>query len=97
MLGGVTMVAAIFEAEMTAEQAEQLAELMAEARPTRPADVINASLQYENGVGRLIAVWNSRENLDAYLAVAPVPRGTELMRKLGLEPEFRAVPVLEYG
>jgi hypothetical protein len=91
------MVAAVFEADMSREQAEELGRLMAEAAPTRPEKVINASLQYEDGVGRLIAVWDSRQSLEDYLAVEPVPRGTALMRKLGLEPEFRMVDVLEYG
>jgi hypothetical protein len=93
----VTRVAAIFEAQMSREQAEQLAALMDEGRPTRPAGVLTASLLYENGVGTLIAYWADRETLDAYLATADVPRGTELMRKVGVEPELRVVDVLELG
>ena len=82
---------------MSREQAEQLAQLMDEARPTRPAGVTTASLLYEDGVGTLIAYWTDRETLDAYLATADVPRGTELMRKVGVEPEMRVVDVLELG
>jgi hypothetical protein len=91
------MVAAVFEAEMTREQAGEIARMMAEERSSRPADVINATLQFEDGRGRLIAVWKDRKCLDDYLAVEPVPRGTALMRRVGLEPEFRAVDVLAYG
>ncbi|MGH3082920.1 MAG: hypothetical protein ACRDNP_02470 [Gaiellaceae bacterium] len=91
------VVAAIFEARMSAEQARQLARLMGEARPTRPAGVRTASLLYENGIGTLIAYWEDRETLDAYLATADVPRGTELMRQVGVEPEMRVVDVLELG
>jgi hypothetical protein len=91
------MVAAVFEASMTAEQAAELARLMDEARPTRPAGVITASLTLDDGVGRLTAYWRDRETLESYLAEAPVPRGTELMRKVGVEPEVRIVEVLDLG
>jgi quinol monooxygenase YgiN len=91
------VVAAVFEAQMSPEQVEQLAQLMADARPTRPAGVTTASLLYEDGVGTLIAYWEDRETLEAYLATADVPRGTELMRKVGVEPEMRIVDVLELG
>lgn len=86
-----------FEAEMTREQAEELARLMQEARPTRPAGVLSASLELRGGRGRLVAVWKDRDTLDRYLSVAPVPRGTELMRKIGLEPEVETFDVLELG
>ena len=33
----------------------------------------------------------------AYLATADVPRGVELMRKVGVEPAWRVVDVLELG
>jgi hypothetical protein len=42
-------------------------------------------------------VWRDRETLEAYLAFGAVPRGTELMRKVGVEPEMRIVDVLELG
>jgi hypothetical protein len=86
-----------FEAAMTPDQAEQLAKLMVEARPTRPAGVLKALLEFDDGRGRLVAVWEDGETLDRYLAEAPVPRGTELMREIGLEPEVRRFDVLELG
>jgi hypothetical protein len=86
-----------FEAEMTAEQAADLARLMEEARPTRPDGVVTALLEYAEGRGRLLAVWRDSETLDRYLAETDVPRGTELMRKLGLEPEVRRFDVLDLG
>jgi hypothetical protein len=86
-----------FEAEMTRAQAEELAQLMVEARPTRPAGVITASLEYHEGVGRLVAIWQDAETLERYLAEAPVPRGTELMRKIGLEPAVDRFEVLDLG
>ena len=88
-----------FEADMTAEQAAELARLMEEARPTppRPEGVVTALLEHEGGQGRLVAVWRDRETLDRYLAEADVPRGTELMRKLGLEPQVRLFDVLDLG
>jgi hypothetical protein len=86
-----------FEAAMTRAQAEELARLMDEARPTRPAGVLTASLEFSDGQGRLVAVWKDSETLDRYLAEAPVPRGTELMRKVGLEPAVRRFDVLDLG
>ena len=86
-----------FEAEMTAEQAAELARLMEEARSTRPEGVVTALLEFTEGRGRLLAVWRDAETLDRYLAEADVPRGVELMRKLGLEPEVRRFDVLDLG
>jgi quinol monooxygenase YgiN len=91
------VVAAVFEAQMSREQAEQLAELMDEHRPTRPEGVVTAMLLVDGEDVRLVAVWRDRETLDAYLATGAVPRGTELMRKVGVEPEMRVVDVLELG
>jgi hypothetical protein len=91
------MVAAIFEASMSREQAERLAELMQEARPTRPGGVLTAALLVEGEAVQLIAFWKDRETLDHYLSTALVPRGTELMRKVGVEPELRIVDALELG
>jgi hypothetical protein len=86
-----------FEADMTAEQAAQLARLMEEGRATRPEGVVTALLEYVDGHGRLLAVWRDAETLERYLAEAEVPRGTELMREIGLEPEVRRFDVLDLG
>ncbi len=86
-----------FEAEMTADQAARLAVLMEEGRATRPEGVVTALLEYADGRGRLLAVWRDAETLERYLAEAEVPRGTELMRKIGLEPEVRRFDVLDLG
>ena len=91
------MVAAVFKATMSREQAERLAELMDEGRATRPEGVLTAALLVDGELVRLIAFWKDRETLDAYLATAPVPRGTELMRKVGFEPALRIVDVLDCG
>jgi hypothetical protein len=91
------MVAAIFEARMSREQAGRLAVLMQQGRPTRPEGVLTAALLVDDDLVRLVAFWRDRETLDRYLAAAEVPRGTELMRKVGVEPELRIVDVLEFG
>ena len=91
------MVAAVFEATMSPEQAQQLAGLMREARPTRPQGVVTAALHVEDGGATLFAYWRDREALEAYLATADVPRGVELMRKVGVEPDWRVVDILELG
>ena len=86
-----------FEAAMTPDQARKLARLMEEGRSTRPEGVVTALLEYRDGRGRLLAVWRDRDTLDRYLATAEVPRGTELMRKIGLEPTVTRVDVLDLG
>ncbi len=91
------MVAAVVEARLSEEQAERLAELMVEGRPTRPGGVVTAALLYEKGTGTLIACWESREALEAYLTDVDVPRGVELMRRVGAEPTLRVVDLLELG
>jgi hypothetical protein len=91
------MVAAIFEARMSREQAEQLAELMQEHRPTRPAGVLTAMLLVDGEDVKLVAVWQDRETCQDYLDSGVVPRGTEMMRKVGAEPALRVVDVLELG
>lgn len=91
------MIAVIFEAELSREQAGELARLMDELRPTRPAGVVTASLLYDDGVGRLIAYWQDRAALDRYRSQTPVLRGQELMRRFGVEPEVRVVEVLDFG
>ena len=91
------MVAAVFEAKMSREQADRLAELMQEHRPTRPAGVLTAALLVDGEDVQLVAVWQDRETLQEYLDSGAVPRGTELMRKVGVEPELRVVDVLELG
>jgi hypothetical protein len=82
---------------MTAEQADDLARLMEEGRATRPEGVVTALLEYVAGHGRLIAVWRDAETLERYLAEAEVPRGMELMRKIGLEPKVCRFDVLDLG
>ena len=91
------MAAAIFEAKMSRERAEQLAGLMEEHRPTRPEGVVTAALLVDGEDVRLVAVWRDRETLQEYLDSGAVPRGTELMRKVGVEPELSIVDVLDFG
>ena len=91
------MVAVVFEAKLTREQGTKLAELMQEGRATRPAGVVTAMLLVDGDLTRLVAVWKDRDTLDRYLSVTPIPRGTELMRKVGAEPTVRTVAVMELG
>ncbi len=81
---------------MSREQAELLARLMHEGRARRPTGVLVAVLTHENGVAQLTAYWKDRDTLDRYLSQS-VPRGTELMRRVGAEPTVRIVELLEFG
>ncbi len=91
------MAAVVLEAELSRDQAARLAMLMEEGKATRPDGVVTAALLYENGIGTLVACWASREVLDGYLEATDVPRGVELMRKVGAEPSLRVVELLELG
>jgi hypothetical protein len=91
-LGGIA-----FEAALTRDQAQRLATLMVDARPTRPEGVVSASLEYHDGHARLVAIWRDERALSDYLAQGSVPRGTELMRAVGAEPAVGRFEVLELG
>lgn len=91
------MAAVVLTADLDRGQADRLAELMADGRASRPAGVVSAALLYEAGVATLVACWESRETLDRYLASTEVPRGVELMRRVGVEPSLRVVELLELG
>jgi hypothetical protein len=91
------MVAVIFEATMSRDQVEQLVEVMREARPTRPEGVVTAALLVEGEAVQLVAFWQDRDTLDRYLATVEVPRGAELMRRVGVDPTWRIVDAYELG
>jgi hypothetical protein len=91
------VIAAIFEATMERAQVERLAALMREGRPTRPEAVVTAALLVDGDRVQLVALWRDRDSFDRYRATAPVLRGTELMRKVGVEPELRIAEVPEFG
>ncbi len=91
-LGGIA-----FEAVLTRDQAQRLATLMVEARPTRHEGVLTASLEYDDGRARLVAIWRDEQALSDYLQDGAVPRGTELMRAVGAEPAVSRFEVLELG
>lgn len=86
-----------FEADMSPEEARQLADLMAQHRSTRPEGVVMASLEYSDQRARLVAIWRDEQTLEDYLAHASVPRGTELMRAVGVEPTVTRFDVLQLG
>jgi hypothetical protein len=91
------VIAAIFEARMSREQADRLAELMREGHASRPPAVISTALLHDGEEAQLVAFWPDRETFDAYVASVPVPRGVELIRKIGAEPTVRVVETLHLG
>jgi hypothetical protein len=70
---------------------------MREGRATRPEGVITAALTVDGENVQLVAYWRDRETFDRYIATGVVPRGRELMRRVGVEPEMRVVETLELG
>ena len=91
------MVAAIFEATLSAAQARRVAELMREHRHTRHPSVVLAALHLDGERAALVAYWETREALDAYLATGETPRGTAIMREAGAEPTVRIVDVPQFA
>jgi hypothetical protein len=91
------VIAVVFEAKLSREQAEQLVELMREGHATRPPAVISTALMLDDGDAQLIAFWPDRESFDAYVASVPAPRGVEFMRQVGAEPTVRVVETLQLG
>jgi hypothetical protein len=104
------MVAAIFEAPMSREQADGLAKLMRDNLGQRAPEVLGAMLTWEPapptpppeqlsaalGTGRLTAVWESEEAWERYRSSVDVPRAAEYMRMVGAEPTLTVMPVLEW-
>jgi hypothetical protein len=82
---------------MTLDQAEQLARLMEEAWPTRPAGVLTASLEFRDGHGAWSPSGRTARRSTTTSRMPPLPRGTELMQKIGVEPEARTFEILELG
>jgi hypothetical protein len=91
------VIAAVFEAKLSREQADRLVELMREGHSTRPPAVISTALMLDGEDAQLIAFWPDRESFDAYVASVPAPRGVEFMRKVGAEPTVRIVDTLQLG
>jgi hypothetical protein len=91
------VIAVVFEARMSREQAVDLAELMREGHATRPPAVVSTALLHDGQDAQLVAFWPDRETFDAYVASVPEPRGVELMRKVGTEPTMRIVEALQLG
>ena len=91
------MIAAVFEAKMTREQAEQLAELMREGHATRPEGVLSTALTLDGEDAQLLGFWRDRDTFERYIATGVMPRGVELMRRVGVEPNVRLVETLQLG
>jgi len=91
------VIAAVFEAKLTREQAEQLVELMRAGHATRPPAVISTALMLDGEDAQLIAFWPDRASYDAYVASVAAPRGVEFMRRVGAEPTVRIVDTLQLG
>ena len=85
-----------FPAVLARDKADKPA-VIREAAPRRPDGVLEVRLYVEDGVGRLVSLWRDRATLEAYLDAAEVPRGTELMRSVGVEPDVRIADVLQHG
>ena len=59
--------------------------------------MVLAALHLEGEQAALVAYWETREALEAYLATGETPRGTAIMREVGVEPTVRIVDVPQFA
>jgi hypothetical protein len=91
------MIAVVHEVRLAAEQRDKLMRLLRSCRADRPGAVVARLLWWEGDMAHLIALWESRDALDRYLATAEVPPATEMLATLGAQAPPRIVEVAEYS
>ena len=73
-----------------------LVRLLRSSRADRPTAIVSRLLWCEGETAHLIALWESRDALDRYLATAELPAVTETLATLGAQAP-RIVELAEYG
>lgn len=89
------MIAVVHEVSLTAAQQDVLVRLLRSSRGERPTAIVARLVWREGETVHLIAVWESRDALDRYLATAELPAVTEMLATLGAQA--RIVEVADYG
>lgn len=90
------MIAVVHEVRLEEDQRRNLVRLLRSSRARRPKAVIARLLWCEGEMVHLIALWESRDALDRYLATAEVPPLTEMLATFA-QARPRIVEVTEYG
>ena len=73
-----------------------LVRLLRSSRAERPTAIVAHLLWCEGETVHLIALWESRDALDRYVATAELPAVTEMLATLGAQAP-RIVELAEYG
>jgi hypothetical protein len=90
------VIAVVHEVRLEEDQRRNLVRLLRSSRARRPKAVIARLLWCEGEMVHLIALWESRDALDRYLATAEVPPLTEMLATFA-QARPRIVEVTEYG
>jgi hypothetical protein len=91
------VIAVVHELRLTPQQRDKLVRVLRSNRGRRPKALVARLLWCEGEMVHLIALWESRDALDRYLATADVPPVMEMLATLGAQAPPRIVEVAEYG
>lgn len=90
------MIAVVHEVRLAPAQKDTLVRLLRSSRAERPTAIVARLLWCEGETVHVIALWESRDALDRYLA-AELPAVTEMLAMLDAQASPRIVEVAEYG
>lgn len=91
-----TMVITGLKARLTTDQATKLRAVYAKEQGHFPPGLVESFLvqgQGEPSDWQILTVWESQEALDAMRASGKTPRGLEMFREAGAEPELKILNV----
>jgi quinol monooxygenase YgiN len=89
------VIAVVHQMRLAPAQKDTLVRLVRSSRAERPIAIVARLLWCEAETVHLIALWESRDALDRYLATAELPAVTEMLATLGAQA--RIVEVADYG
>jgi hypothetical protein len=90
------VIAVVHEVRLAPAQKDTLVRLLRSSRAERPTAIVARLLWCEGETVHVIALWESRDALDRYLA-AELPAVTEMLAMLDAQASPRIVEVAEYG
>ena len=90
------MIAVVHEVRLTPAQKDALGRWFRSSHGERPSAIVARLVWCEGETVHLIALWESRDALDRYLASAELPAVTEMLTTLGAQAP-RIVEVADYG
>jgi quinol monooxygenase YgiN len=91
------VIAVVHEVRLAPAQRDMLVRLLRSSHAARPSAIVSRLLWCEGETVHMIALWESRDALDRYLASAGLPAVTETLAMLDAQAWPRVVEVAEYG